>query len=203
MWICVLLSPHCPELIHSEISRLRPIVHYTIKGVLPMVVASVFTAIVLDMDSHVDVLDPENLEEIQVLSKDKGLIRRGKEAKVYQYDQEDPDRVFDDDYDGVDYDDTLKSTTRAQKLNSIAITKHTKDFRSTDEGKTKKNYVRIKKRRSQKKGRDMKTKDDNQSLNRHTKDNLEAKNSNKEVVKKKDYIKVKRRDASPKILHQN
>ena len=71
-------------MIDSEISRLRPVVHYAIKGVLPMLVASIFTAIVLDMDSHVDVLDAENLEEFQVLSKDKGLIRRGKAAKVYR-----------------------------------------------------------------------------------------------------------------------
>ena len=102
-----------------------------------MLVASIFTTIVLDMDSHVDVLDAENLEEFQVLSKDKGLIRRGKEAKVYQYDQDDPDRVLEDDYDAVDYD-IDNSAARGHESNSITATKDTKKNRSANNDDTKK-----------------------------------------------------------------
>ena len=188
-------------MIDSEISRLRPVVHYAIKGVLPMLVASIFTTIVLDMDSHVDVLDAENLEELKVLSKYKGLIRRGKEAKVYQYDQDDPDRVLEDDYDAVDYD-IDNSAARGQESNSNTTIKDTKKNRNANDDGTKKNYVRMKKRRSRQKIHDTNTKDINQMSNHDTRKILESKNSNTKVTKRRDCIKVKRKDASPKVPHQ-
>jgi hypothetical protein len=62
-----------------------------------MIVVGIFTAIVLDIEDHIEVLDARDLENIQVLSKRKGLIREGVEAKTYELDMMDKDRQLDED----------------------------------------------------------------------------------------------------------
>ena len=62
-----------------------------------MVVVGIFTAIILDIEDHIEVLDARDLENIQVLSKRTGLIRGGVEAKTYELDMMDKDRQLDED----------------------------------------------------------------------------------------------------------
>ena len=62
-----------------------------------MIVVGIFTAIVLDIEDHIEVLDARDFENIQVLSKQKGLIREGVEAKTYELDMMDKDRQLDED----------------------------------------------------------------------------------------------------------
>ena len=97
LWICVLASPNCPGTIISDASELTPAVHIFIWDVLPMIVVGIFTAVVLDIEDHIEVLDARDLEHIQVLSKRRGLIRTGVEAKTYELDMKDKDRKFDED----------------------------------------------------------------------------------------------------------
>ena len=104
LWICILSSPNAPQGIISDASYLSPGIHIFVWDILPMIVVGIFTAIVLDIDDYIDVLDAENIEEIQVLNKEKEIIRVGDDAIIYELNQLDSDRIFPDD-DDDDHDD--------------------------------------------------------------------------------------------------
>ena len=94
LWICILSSSKTPETIVSDASQLTPAVHIFVWDILPMAVVGIFTAIVLDMDNYIEVLDFEDLEKILVLSRRKGIIRGDTENEIYELDQADIDRQF-------------------------------------------------------------------------------------------------------------
>ena len=94
LWICVLSSGEMK--IISDVGTLTPAVHILVWDILPMIVVGIFTAIVLDFDDYMEVLDTTNLEEINLLSKTTGVKYEGQKAREHELNILDDDRILEE-----------------------------------------------------------------------------------------------------------
>ena len=80
----------------SDVGTLTPAVHILVWDILPMIVVGIFTAIVLDFDDYMEVLDTTDLDQVNLFSKTTGVKYEGQEAREHELNILDDDRILEE-----------------------------------------------------------------------------------------------------------